>query len=555
MRREPEEGSGLSFFTIRPLNRPPAFLVAISAVLILHQAFYFVALGGDAVDDAYISFRYARNWVEGEGLVFNPGERVEGYTNFLWTVVVAPAIALGLPVGPVAMVLGGICSLATLWLVYRYLEATSAGAWAGVLAAGFLAVDGSFALWAVGGLETALFALLVTAGAISYLQEDSRPRRGLATGLLFALATMTRPEGLLVLGATAVHSAARAAAGRRLPGQADLVRLLGFAAVYAPYFAWRFAYYGYLLPNTFYLKVDTSDRAAQIARGWNHLRTFVSIHLGLGVPFVAGLLSMVRARNPTSTAMRPSEHAFRRDGNLSLSTSYFLLVAVVYSAYIVWVGGDWSVGRFFVPVLPGLYLVVGQVLVGGYRRHRARFKPTAARLSRNGFTRFAAVVVLVSWILLFWGSSIKGENHLYVKPFDAASATHARVAMGRWLLEHVPQETFLAVDAAGQIPYFSQLRVLDMFGPTDIHIAHLIGKDQPGGLAGHTKFDFDYLLEKRPDVVVVCCDPEGGFLNPDVGYERAPWVWTDDSDMAGFLTLYRRTGWTPGMAILGADER
>ncbi|MFQ5945318.1 MAG: hypothetical protein ACE5NC_03625, partial [Anaerolineae bacterium] len=104
MRREPEEGGSSSFLIIGRLSRPTVVLAAISAALILHQAFYFVALGGDAVDDAYISFRYARNWVEGEGLVFNPGERVEGYTNFLWTVALAPAIALGLPVGPVSMV-------------------------------------------------------------------------------------------------------------------------------------------------------------------------------------------------------------------------------------------------------------------------------------------------------------------------------------------------------------------------------------------------------------------------------------------------------------------
>ncbi len=337
-RREPEQGGGVSPFTIRSLSLPSVLLVAISAVLILHQAFYFAALGGDAVDDAYISFRYARNWVEGEGLVFNSGERVEGYTNFLWIVVLAPAIAVGLPVGPVSMVLGGICSLATLWLLYRYLATTPGGVWAGVLAAGLLAADGSFALWAVGGLETALFTLLVAAGAISYLREDGGPRRGLATGLLFALATMTRPEGILVLGVTAFHSVARAAAERRLPGQADLLRLLGFAAVYGPYFLWRFSYYGYPFPNTFYLKVGTSDRAAEMARGWAHLRTFVGGHGALLVPAVATLAFIERG--------------------VRAAASYLALVVGVFFAYVIYVGGDWSVGRFFVPVLPLLYTLL-----------------------------------------------------------------------------------------------------------------------------------------------------------------------------------------------------
>ncbi|MFQ5944999.1 MAG: hypothetical protein ACE5NC_01960, partial [Anaerolineae bacterium] len=442
----------------------------------------------------------------------------------------APAIALGLPVGPVSMVMGGIFSLGTLWLVYRYLGTTPAGAWAGVIAAGFLAADGSFALWAVGGLETALFALLVTAGSVSYLREDGRPQRGLATGLLFALATMTRPEGLLVLGVTAVHSAARALAGRRLPGQTDLLRLLGFAALYAPYFLWRFSYYGYPFPNTYYLKIETSDRAAQIARGWAHLGTFLGGHGGWFLPGAAALAFLGQ--------------------RLRKATSYLALVVGLFVAYVTYVGGDWSVGRFFVPILPLFYGLVAFGLIGAYGRLGRLWKEGPPRPIQG----MAAASIVAIAGLLFIGSSLGGESRLFVKGLEARRATEARVAMGRWLREHVPQETHLAVDAAGQIPYFSRLRILDLFGPTDPHIARLAASEEAAALAGHTKFDFDYFLEQSPDLVVVY-DPEGGFLNPDVGYERAPWVWTDDPDLAGFLTLYRRTGWTPGMAILGEDGR
>src|SRR5690606_9328035 len=68
-------------------------------------------------DDAFISFRYARNLAEGEGLVFNQGARVEGYTNFLWTVLLAGFIALGLDPAQVSIVLrigslAGSCLLA-----------------------------------------------------------------------------------------------------------------------------------------------------------------------------------------------------------------------------------------------------------------------------------------------------------------------------------------------------------------------------------------------------------------------------------------------------------
>ncbi|MCX7840525.1 MAG: hypothetical protein N2559_13895, partial [Anaerolineae bacterium] len=67
-----------------------AYCVLLIAFFAAHALFYFVALGTDAVDDAYISFRYAQNALRGHGLVFNPGERVEGFTNFLWTALMIP---------------------------------------------------------------------------------------------------------------------------------------------------------------------------------------------------------------------------------------------------------------------------------------------------------------------------------------------------------------------------------------------------------------------------------------------------------------------------------
>src|SRR5205823_2531369 len=69
------------------------------------------------IDDAFISFRYAENLVRGYGLVFNPGERVEGYTNFLWVLIIAGAKALGGDSLLSAKVLGTLANLVTLVLV------------------------------------------------------------------------------------------------------------------------------------------------------------------------------------------------------------------------------------------------------------------------------------------------------------------------------------------------------------------------------------------------------------------------------------------------------
>jgi hypothetical protein len=60
-------------------------------------------------DDAYISFRYLDHFLAGDGLVWNVGERVEGYTNFLWIRLLAPLRLLGLTPESASIFLGLLC--------------------------------------------------------------------------------------------------------------------------------------------------------------------------------------------------------------------------------------------------------------------------------------------------------------------------------------------------------------------------------------------------------------------------------------------------------------
>ena len=76
------------------LDRSDAIIVAAVCLAALAHALWF----DHTADDAYITFRYVDNWVRGHGLVFNPGERVMGYSNFLWVVVLYPFALLGIPI-------------------------------------------------------------------------------------------------------------------------------------------------------------------------------------------------------------------------------------------------------------------------------------------------------------------------------------------------------------------------------------------------------------------------------------------------------------------------
>src|SRR5262245_37848737 len=93
----------------------PAFWLASAGALVF-AAWRALALRW-TTDDAFISFRYAQNWLDGLGLVFNAGERVEGYTNFLWTVWSALGLALGFDAAAWANAWGLACYLASVALL------------------------------------------------------------------------------------------------------------------------------------------------------------------------------------------------------------------------------------------------------------------------------------------------------------------------------------------------------------------------------------------------------------------------------------------------------
>lgn len=513
---------------------PIAVCILLAALFVAHALFYFGALGTDAVDDAYISFRYAQNALRGYGLVFNPGERVEGFTNFLWTTMMIPLEAARVDVGRASMLLGALFGLATLGLVVRFARVVGAPRGIGWLAAFLLAADGSFVLWSVSGMETPLFAFLIFAGATFYIHEQSDKRQVTGeverltfhvsrhlplSGIFFALAALTRPEGLFVFAITVAHQAAwRVLAERRLFTRRDLARLFAFALIFVPYWLGRWWYYKSFLPNTFHAKVAASGPAAQIERGWRHLAQFIGVHLG----WLITLPPLVTLFSGLQSAVSDQRSAV--GGRRSFWTTYFAALIVPYAAYIVYVGGDWSVGRFFAPLLPFFYLLCAAGLADVWTRLPAR----AARVA------WLASGVLIGAI--WFASSWNGEYGIYIRSFDAGRATHARVTMGRWLKANVPRGTLIAVDAAGQVPYFSELPAVDMFGINDLHIGRLQVATLGQGTPGHEKFDLIYVILRQPEYVVIF----GTLLDSVKEYERAPVEWTADPALRKFLTLYQR---------------
>jgi len=409
------------------------------------------------LDDAYISFRYAENFASGNGLVYNLGERVEGYTTFLWVLILGIGNALGADTRVLAKALGALfaaASLALLSQAHRFERAIPREA--GAIAAALVGSCGIFSAWAMPGMEVPLVALLLLSAALLYLRDRAEGDAWHGAGVVGALALMARPDSVVVMFALSMH-AVRAAWSRR--DWRALRPPLLTAAIYGPYFLWRWQYYGWLLPNTFYAKVGSSG--AQLERGGAYLVDFLTPAASLWVPLL--LLGVF-----AWTAWQ----RFSRIGVL-------LGAVVLHGVYVLSVGGDvMPAFRFFAGVLPILGLMAG------------------VALSLLG--RWAWIPVTLGVGFNLW----QFEYHPDLRPRIERGVVGLRgEEVGVWLRENVDPDALLATNTAGSVPYFSGLRTIDMLGLNDAHIAH---RQMPGmgkGRAGHEKADGAYVLSRSPDYV------------------------------------------------------
>jgi arabinofuranosyltransferase len=467
-------------------------VVVATAVLVPHVLLFdFVS------DDAYISFRYARNLAEHGQLVFNLGERVEGYTNFLWTVLLAGGIKLG--VSPVlsSRVLGLVFGILTLAVAVRLsltLDRDRPSRWHLVAPLG-LAVTGAFACWCSGGLETQLFTFLVFL-AFERLIAEVAEGTGATSAVCFALAAMTRPEGMLLFGAAVLFRwiVTVTREWRFLPRRHEVIWAAIFVVLFLPYYAWRWRYYGWPFPNTFYVK--TSGGPGTWLLGAYYLRRFAEDY---GVFFLVLL----------GVCAWPLRGDRRR-------RSLFVLTAIVwavYAIYVVSVGGDFmGLYRFILPALP----IAAVTLQESLRALWNKLEPFAGKpaLALAG-AMLAGGFLAGSAKVSHGAATIQGADNGIDTPAFLKQYALDRIALGYWFRQNGRPGDLMTVGGAGVIPYYSNLRAFDVFGLVDERVAHdksMTHSTRPG----HEKWASDtYVLSRRPRfithyycIAVPCADEQ-----------------------------------------------
>ena len=311
---------------LNPLNLSPASLLSFLPWLALLG--WLSSVAWFLTDDAFISFRYTRNLLEGHGLVFNPGEYVEGYTNFLWILELAAIWGIfGLRPEHAAPWLSVAYTIATiaaiLWWVARLPSLQNRGL-VGWMALGLVCSSATFAVWTSGGgLETRQFTFFFVA-AVVCLSVYRNSRWGLlAASLSLAAAALTRPEGLMLaaccFGWFAVQRMVTDWRGISRLVREMLYLAAPFVVLIMAHFLFRYAYYGEWLPNTYFAK---------------HVRPWYES--GFRYLWAAALETGLYILLPLAFLALRTRWRMARDGTYALA----LLCVAAHMAYQLPIGGD-----------------------------------------------------------------------------------------------------------------------------------------------------------------------------------------------------------------------
>ncbi len=446
-------------------------VMALAGILIWKSS--FVARDGARYfavdDDELISLRYAWNLAHGNGLVWNAGEKIEGFTDLLWTLYAAVWATLTprrlLPL--VMQVSGVLCLLAQCFLLRRTarilwkrerLESRFGEAMA------FLLPIACYPLvyWSIGGLEVCAVGALFAWALLLHIQG-----RFTACCLVLGAAYWTRPDSL-VPGALILAATWHDARTGRLTYHAWVRGAWVLAGCIVLLFSLRLLYYGELWPNTYMLKLGQFHLWDRLRlNAWGYLQPFLRENLPVLIVAMASL------------AVKPTFYKF-----------LLAAPAVLMTAYAAGVGGDalpyW---RFIAPFMPALGLVAMLDLPSPTQRFKS--------LWMVGFA-----VGLTVWSFASIGcyrTLLRGPAQVERANIETALVLNAILKPG----------ATTGVFHAGAIPYYTDFQAIDFLGKCDRKIARL-KPDLDGGpqwagmrsVPGHNKCDLAYsIIELAPTFI------------------------------------------------------
>ncbi len=467
-----------------------------------------VVLSRFTVDDAFISLRYARNFANGMGLVYNPGERVEGFSNPLLVFLAALAFRLGVDGLVFAKVLGLVAYatiIVLLLLRVRVLGRTqrvSPVLWAVPLAITAPAFGLTF--YAGSGLETVIAGALI----LFVTMRAARAPHSLQPWLAMIPLALVRPEAPAYVLVPALarwwRSVPDPSGGRAPVWKRHLGPMLFGLALLLALLA-RVGYYGTLVPNTFHAKIPWDFFAWIPGQGDNALinsimwpiRGFDDI---VDFATATGLILLV-----VLIGFLPEPRSLTREAKLALLA---LAIGLGFQKYA---GGDWMIGaRFMVPLIPVAGLLWIEVVA-----------PWCRRITETSTLSLAGIIATVL-IVLSHANTTLGFMQL-TDWRHAQMTTGSLTRLGRWVGDHVPEDWLMYSSAIGAAGYYGRCRVMDAQGLVSRDIAML------RAAGAHDSVD-SYVARIKPEMLM----EEAPIGAPKIERKYATYVKAHEEREAGY---------------------
>lgn len=443
--------------------------LVIGVLFVLHVIKYdFVA------DDAFITLRYARNLSRGEGLVFNPGERVEGFSSLLWTLITAIPAFLGIHQLVTARLMGLMAGLMTLVLSYKLFVSVSSNQYSrifGLIPTLVIASNGSFAAWAASGMETSLYSCLIVGTILAIVQDNL-----VWSTLLMVLCILVRPEGVLIFLTGSLFKIYEFNKSNQKSKRSLLIWLIvGFGTLLI-LTLFRYFYFGDFLPNTYYAK--TGAGLAQVSQGFRYLIHYASDHEGILFMLVSILFFL--------SLGKPKERFISFN------------VLLLWSA-TVWVGGDGlPMYRFALAALPLLSVLEVLLLQKIYE--------FLIKIHNNNINVVKFILIILVLVWLFVNFSVPNISPYYgLYKYQKTVEIPRWTLVGQWFRKNAKRSDSIALVPIGAVGYYSDLVIYDMLGLTDKHIARrqMLNPQLQASMPGHGKYDGQYILSRKPTYLLL----------------------------------------------------
>ena len=476
------------------------WIAAISIIALIFYAFFIertsFSIGDEKyytlIEDAMISMRYAKNFSQGFGLVWNIGQKpVQGFTNLGWTLIMAFIHLFPIPpskISLVVMILSSLILVLNAFIIYKICVKLYPNSSFAPLATFTVSLFYyPLVFWSLRGMEVGFASLIVYFSVycsinLSRDTENKKYQVLLAIGIFLSI--LIRIDLFLQVGLIMLYVISNKGILKK-PRNILLPCLMFFIGT-AGLFLFQFLYYGSVLPNTYYLKVIGVPLIEKVSLG---LKVFVK--------YASRDFMMLLFISIMGFILFPD---FRKKDYL-----FLLSLFIIQCFYSIYVGGDYAepistpqvdaANRFITLGMPSIILL-GCIIIDKVINNILYAKDNSGKRKKN---RVA---------LWFLGTSISIILIISGAPwFDWFTNKHVllnadiwRARVGVHIAKYTDTKAVIAVHGAGQVPYYSNRTTIDLLGKSDPVIA--TGAPSTTFRPGHNKWNYDYSIKTlQPDLI------------------------------------------------------